>query len=94
MATSNSESIKVPKSTGWDYRYGNYGFGRNNISSNNASSHPNDQSLMTYRGHQVLQTLIRAYFSPMESTGQKFIYSGSYNGSVYGELKKRNFYFF
>jgi len=38
---------------------------------------------MTYRGHKVLQTLIRAYFSPVHTTGQKYIYTGSYDGSVY-----------
>lgn len=26
--------------------------------------HPNDQSVSTYRGHRVLRTLIRCYFSP------------------------------
>ena len=31
--------------------------------------HPNDASLMTFRGHSVLQTLIRAYFSPKFTTG-------------------------
>ena len=43
--------------------------------------HTDDSSLMTYRGHSVLQTLIRAYFSP-PSTGGKFIYTGSYDGVV------------
>jgi WD repeat-containing protein 23 len=38
---------------------------------------------MTYRGHAVLETLIRAYFSPAHSTGQRFIYSGSQDGTVY-----------
>ena len=42
----------------------------------------NDMSLMTYRGHQVQRTLIRARFSP-PSTGQRYIYSGSGDGSVY-----------
>lgn len=31
---------------------------------------------MTFRGHQVLKTLIRCHFSPRESTGQSYIYSG------------------
>jgi hypothetical protein len=31
----------------------------------------------------VLQTLIRAYFSPLATTGQRYIYSGSADGSVY-----------
>ena len=33
---------------------------------------------MTYRGHSVLRTLIRCHFSPRESTGQNYIYSGRY----------------
>jgi DDB1- and CUL4-associated factor 11 len=44
-----------------------------------------DASLMTYSGHQVLQTLIRARFSPPHVTGQRYIYSGSYNGKVYSK---------
>jgi WD repeat-containing protein 23 len=31
--------------------------------------HPDDQSLATYRGHSVQQTLIRCYFSPMHRSG-------------------------
>lgn len=31
----------------------------------------------------MLQTLIRAYFSPADTTGQRFVYSGSYDGSVF-----------
>ena len=42
-----------------------------------------DTSLLTFRGHQVLGTLIRCYFSPLETTGQRFVYSGSANGKVY-----------
>ena len=38
---------------------------------------------MTYRGHKVLTTLIRAYFSPLHTTAQRFIYAGSADGSVY-----------
>lgn len=53
-----------------------------------AIKHPMDNSLMTYRGHQVLQTLIRAYFSPVHSTAQRFIYAGSADGSIqiWGEI--------
>lgn len=43
---------------------------------------PGDFSLMTYRGHSVLHTLIRCYFSPVHTTGQRFIYSGCSTGSV------------
>jgi hypothetical protein len=47
--------------------------------------HPGDTSLMTYRGHKVFQTLIRSYFSPSETTGQKYIYTGSSDCTLYGE---------
>lgn len=43
---------------------------------------PGDSSLMTYRGHGVLQTLIRCRFSPPHSTGQRYIYSGCSTGKV------------
>jgi len=59
-----------------DYRY-------NSHRTFNVGRHPSDQSIMTYRGHRVLQTLIRAYFSPAFSTGCKYIYTGSYDGTAY-----------
>ena len=43
--------------------------------------HPHDVSVQTFRGHSVLQTLIRAYFSPAHSTGQRFVYTGSADGT-------------
>ena len=51
--------------------------------------HPHDISMMSYRGHSVMQTLIRAYFSPADTTGQRFIYAGSADGvvHVWGEAK-------
>ncbi|CAI2366218.1 unnamed protein product [Moneuplotes crassus] len=45
--------------------------------------HKLDNSVMTFRGHTILQTLIRCYFSPQENTGQRYIYSGSADGCVY-----------
>lgn len=54
-----------------------------------------DTSIMTYRGHAVAETLIRCKFSPFESTGQRYIYTGSYGGRVIiydvltGEIVKR-----
>jgi WD repeat-containing protein 23 len=38
---------------------------------------------MTFRGHKVLRTLIRCHFSPLESTGQSYIYSGSADGRIH-----------
>lgn len=61
----------------WDYRWMEYPEHARNL------KHPHDQSLSTYKGHQVLRTLIRCYFSPAYSTGQKYIYTGSSDSSVY-----------
>lgn len=60
----------------FDYRYGLYSKPR-------YFKHPHDRSVMTYTGHTVLQTLIRCHFSPMHTTGQKYIYSGSYDGKIH-----------
>lgn len=41
-----------------------------------------DTSIMTYRGHVVIKTLVRCRFSPVETTGQRYIYTGCGLGSV------------
>ncbi|XP_059485876.1 DDB1- and CUL4-associated factor 11 [Neocloeon triangulifer] len=41
-----------------------------------------DTSIMTYRGHSVLQTLVRCRFSPAATTGQRYIYTGCAAGRV------------
>uniref|UniRef100_A0A7S3VU90 Anaphase-promoting complex subunit 4 WD40 domain-containing protein n=1 Tax=Dunaliella tertiolecta TaxID=3047 RepID=A0A7S3VU90_DUNTE len=61
----------------WDYRWMAYPARGYDV------RHPHDASVMTYRGHQVHQTLIRAYFSPSHTTGQRFIYAGSADCCVY-----------
>ncbi|KAI8583171.1 hypothetical protein K450DRAFT_169962, partial [Umbelopsis ramanniana AG] len=59
----------------FDYRRGNYpGVPR---------LHTKDSSVMTYRGHKVLRTLIRCHFSPPSNTGQRYIYSGSADGRAH-----------
>lgn len=50
------------------------------------SAHPLDCSVMTYRGHSVLRTLIRCHFSPAETTGARYIYSGSADGRIHVSL--------
>jgi WD repeat-containing protein 23 len=60
----------------YDYRYGQYPKPRHH-------AHPLDCSVMTYRGHAVLQTLIRCHFSPSETTGGRYIYSGSADGRIH-----------
>ncbi|KAG1757821.1 WD40-repeat-containing domain protein [Suillus lakei] len=47
------------------------------------AAHPRDCSVMTYRGHAVLRTLIRCHFSPAETTGGQYIYSGSADGKIH-----------
>ncbi|EAU92285.2 WD-repeat-containing protein [Coprinopsis cinerea okayama7 len=61
---------------GFDYRYSHYPRSRR-------GRHPMDCSVMTYTGHSVLRTLIRCHFSPAETTGQQYIYSGSSDGRVH-----------
>ncbi|XP_058808193.1 DDB1- and CUL4-associated factor 11 isoform X2 [Phymastichus coffea] len=41
-----------------------------------------DTSVMTYRGHIVVQTLIRCHFSPAATTGQRYIYTGCGTGRI------------
>lgn len=43
---------------------------------------PSDRSVVTYRGHKVLRTLIRCHFSPQMSTGGRYVYSGSADGKI------------
>lgn len=62
---------------GFDYRYnGTYPKPKH-------EAHPRDCSVMTYRGHQVFRTLIRCYFSPIETTGANYIYTGSSDGKIH-----------
>lgn len=61
----------------WDYRWMDYPPRARD------SKHPFDLSVATYKGHSVLRTLIRCYFSPVHSTGQKYIYTGSHDSCVY-----------
>ena len=60
-----------------DYRWMDYPARNYNV------RHPNDCSVQTFRGHYVATTLIRAYFSPLHTTGQRYVYSASADGCVY-----------
>lgn len=62
--------------TGFDYRLMRY-------PDEYYHPHPHDCSVVTFRGHSVLITLIRCHFSPPTSSGQRYVYSGSEDGSVY-----------
>jgi DDB1- and CUL4-associated factor 11 len=60
----------------FDYRMGRY-------NEDNWDPHPDDNSVVTFRGHQVLQTLIRCHFSPPNSSDSRYVYSGSKDGKVH-----------
>ncbi|KAF9872241.1 WD repeat protein [Colletotrichum karsti] len=62
--------------SGFDYRWGTY-------RDEDWYPHPNDNSLVTFRGHRVMRTLIRCHFSPPSSTNSRYVYSGSQDGKVY-----------
>ncbi|KAK6106161.1 WD domain G-beta repeat family protein [Brugia pahangi] len=78
---SSSDDEKVTLSAvrrqRWDYRY-------QQIPSMFQSVGPlqGDGSLLTFRGHSVQHTLIRAKFSP-ERTGFRYVYTGSTEGNLY-----------
>ncbi|CAM9803929.1 DDB1- and CUL4-associated factor 11 isoform X1 [Lampetra fluviatilis] len=61
----------------WDYRW-------QQVPKRALKKHklPGDTSVMTYRGHGVLHTLIRCRFSPEFSTGQRYVYTGCSTGKV------------
>ncbi|KAF2146285.1 uncharacterized protein K452DRAFT_305235 [Aplosporella prunicola CBS 121167] len=77
MSTRDADKIDVNQfTTGFEYRTNAY-------DESDYIPHPHDRSLVTFRGHQVLKTLIRCHFSPPGSTDSRYVYSGSYDGSVY-----------
>ena len=60
----------------WDYRWMPYPATGYDV------RHPLNCSVHAFRGHSVLQTLIRAYFSPGQSTGHRYVYTGGQDGHV------------
>lgn len=63
--------------TDYDYRMEDYDFERQWF------RHPDDNSVVTFRGHKVHGTLIRCHFSPPGSTDSRYVYSGSHDGRIY-----------
>ena len=77
MSTEKASTLNPGKYTnGFDYRFMTF-------SEDDWRPHPHDCSLVTFRGHSVLKTLIRCHFSPPGSTNSRYVYSGSEDGSVY-----------
>lgn len=77
MSARDADKIDINQyTTGFEYRTNSY-------DESDYRPHPHDRSLVTFRGHSVLKTLIRCHFSPPGSTDSRYVYSGSYDGSVY-----------
>ena len=47
-----------------------------------------DTSVMTYKGHSLLHTLIRCHFSPEFTTGQRYVYTGCSTGSLVSKYRQ------
>ncbi|TBU63826.1 WD40 repeat-like protein [Dichomitus squalens] len=80
MMRSNSEFEAVAKQ---DYGIPHFDYRGDNYPRPRYRQHPLDCSVMKYTGHEVLRTLIRCHFSPVETTGQQYIYSGSADGKIH-----------
>lgn len=75
ISPENAADIRPGRyTTGFDYRYPPY---------MEKAPHPHDCSVVTFKGHQVLRTLIRCHFSPPGSTDSRYVYTGSRDGHVY-----------
>ncbi|KAJ5124189.1 uncharacterized protein N7515_008014 [Penicillium bovifimosum] len=70
------EANPLERMTGFDYRFDAY-------PDRYRKDPRKDCSVVTYRGHRVLKTLIRCHFSPPDSTNSRYVYSGSEDGKVY-----------
>lgn len=80
MASRDYESIRPTRRATnqhrFDYRWGTY-------DEDDWYKDAHDNSVVTFRGHKVLRTLIRCHFSPPGSTNSRYVYSGSEDGKVY-----------
>lgn len=79
MSSAQFSSMRATRrrpQSNFDYRFGEY-------DEDDWYRDENDNSLVTFRGHKVLRTLIRCHFSPPGSTNSRYVYSGSADGKVY-----------
>ncbi|XP_054739982.1 DDB1- and CUL4-associated factor 11 [Anastrepha obliqua] len=74
---SNKMRLKLPVIP-WDYRWDSVP----REYYNPKSTLVGDVSVMTYRGHRVTKSLLRAKFSPALQTGQRYIYTGCGTGRI------------
>lgn len=79
MSTERYEALNPRRHTAnadYDYRVEDYNM-------DDWFPHPDDNSVVTFRGHKVQGTLIRCHFSPAGSTNSRYVYSGSQDGKIY-----------
>ncbi|KAL3471288.1 WD40-repeat-containing domain protein [Aspergillus californicus] len=77
MSTAKFDTLEASGyGTGFDYRFDPF-------PEDFYYPHPHDCSVVTFRGHKVLRTLIRCHFSPPGSSSSRYVYSGSEDGKVY-----------
>ncbi|KAJ5377477.1 LEC14B protein [Penicillium cataractarum] len=77
MPPSRADAVeRNAYSTDFDYRFQEY-------PESHRVAHPYDHSVVTFRGHRVLKTLVRCHFSPPGSTNSRYVYTGSADGKVY-----------
>lgn len=77
MSTAKFDTLEPTSyGTGFDYRFDRF-------PSDYYYPHPHDCSVVTFRDHRVLRTLIRCHFSPPGSSDSRYVYSGSEDGKVY-----------
>ncbi|XP_067631124.1 DDB1- and CUL4-associated factor 11 [Eurosta solidaginis] len=79
MTTPNNKlnKVKLPLIP-WDYRWDTVPRDYYNPK----ATLEGDVSVMTYRGHRVTKSLLRAKFSPALQTGQRYIYTGCGTGRI------------
>jgi WD repeat-containing protein 23 len=75
--TFSNKLKPLRRAHGYDYYDERYPF------SGRHCKHPQDRSLFSFTGHGVFNTLIRCQFSPIETTGQRYVYTGSSDGRIH-----------
>ncbi|EKM61354.1 uncharacterized protein PHACADRAFT_247904 [Phanerochaete carnosa HHB-10118-sp] len=76
-------NLEFEQVKGGHYGIPNFDYRRATYPKARYKAHPMDCSVMQYTGHEVLRTLIRCHFSPAETTGQQYIYSGGADGRIH-----------
>jgi len=76
-------SLEFDQVRGRHYGIANYDYRSGVYPKPKHKAHPLDCSVMSYSGHAVLRTLIRCHFSPAETTGGQYIYSGGADGRIH-----------